>query len=62
MASADHCQNILSPSYANVGTGVSTHRLGQYGPSTWTEDFGLRMGHRAPSGNHAPALGCPYRI
>jgi uncharacterized protein YkwD len=62
MASADHCQNILNPSYASVGTGVNAHRLGPYGPSTWTQDFGLWMGHRAPSGNHAPAHGCPYRI
>jgi uncharacterized protein YkwD len=62
MASTDHCQNVLNPSYANVGTGVSTHTLGRYGPSTWTQDFGLRMGHQAPSGNHGPAHGCPYRI
>lgn len=61
MASTDHCQNILDPSYANVGTGVSTHTLGRYGPSTWTQDFGLWMGHHAPSSNYAPAHGCPYR-
>jgi uncharacterized protein YkwD len=61
MGSTGHCQNILDPSYANVGTGVSTHRLGPYGPATWTQDFGLWMGHHAPSGNHGPAQGCPYR-
>jgi uncharacterized protein YkwD len=61
MASTDHCQNILSPTYANVGTGVSTHRLGPYGPSTWTQDFGRWIGHAAPSQNRGPAGGCPYR-
>ena len=29
-------------------------------PATWTQDFGLLMGQRAPSGNRGPAGGCPY--
>ncbi len=62
MASPDHCTNILDPSYSDVGTGLSNQRLGNYGPSTWTQDFGLWMGHSAPSGNHGPQNGCPYTI
>jgi uncharacterized protein YkwD len=62
MASPDHCTNILDPTYSDVGTGLSNHRLGNYGPSTWTQDFGLWMGHRAPSANHGPQHGCPYHI
>ncbi len=62
MASLDHCQNILDPTFSDVGTGLSTHRLGQYSPATWTQDFGLWMGHRPPSGNHGPQNGCPYHI
>jgi uncharacterized protein YkwD len=64
MASTDHCQNILDPTYADVGTGLSTHPVGNFasGPSTWTQDFALWMGHRAPSGNYGPAHGCPYHI
>jgi uncharacterized protein YkwD len=61
MASTDHCQNILNPAFADVGTGVSAQPLGQYGPSTWTQDFGLWMGNRAPSQNFGPSRGCPYR-
>ena len=62
MGSPDHCRNILDPQYADLGVGVNTHRLGIYGPSTWTQDFGLWMGHRAPSGNHGPQSGCPYSV
>ena len=62
MGSPDHCRNILDPQYADLGVGVNSHRLGPYGPSTWTQDFGLWMGHRAPSGNRGPQSGCPYRI
>jgi uncharacterized protein YkwD len=61
MASAGHCENILSPSFADVGTGVSRRGIagaGSYG--TWTQDFALPMGHRPPSGNSGPASGCPY--
>jgi uncharacterized protein YkwD len=62
MASDGHCRNILDPTFADVGTGVSTHHLGQYGPSTWTQDFGLWMGHSNPSRNYGPQRGCPYRV
>jgi len=64
MASTGHCQNILSPTYQNVGTGVSAHPVPGFasGPSTWTQDFGLWMGHSAPSGNYGPSSGCPYNI
>ena len=62
MGSTDHCRNILDPQFADLGVGVNSHRLGPYGPSTWTQDFGLWMGHRAPSGNRGPQNGCPYRI
>jgi uncharacterized protein YkwD len=62
MASPDHCTNILDPTYSDVGTGLSTHPLGNFGPSTWTQDFGLWMGRHAPSGNHGPQHGCPYHI
>ena len=62
MASTGHCQNILSPSYADVGTGVSRRavRGSASGPATWTQDFGLPMGQHAPSNNSSPANGCPY--
>lgn len=61
MASAGHCRNILSPSFADVGTGVSQGSVaGAGGPGTWTQDFGLPMGSHPPSGNSGPANGCPY--
>jgi uncharacterized protein YkwD len=62
MASADHCRNILSPAYRELGTGVSPHPVKGYasGPATWDDDFALLMHHRAPSKNWAPANGCPY--
>ncbi len=63
MASTGHCQNILSPVYRFVGTGVSDREIAGVSsrPGTWTQDFGLKMGQRAASGNWAPADGCPYR-
>jgi uncharacterized protein YkwD len=63
MASTGHCRNILDPSFADVGTGVSPHGVGHptAGSATWTQDFGLRSGHRPPSGSHSAARGCPYR-
>jgi uncharacterized protein YkwD len=60
MHSLDHCRNILSPNYASVGTGVSSQPLGPYGPSTWTQDFGLWLGFSPPSHDQGPAAGCPY--
>jgi uncharacterized protein YkwD len=62
MASTGHCENILSPTYRDVGTGVNRHAIGGYatGPSTWTQDFALPMGKRAPSRSFGPMSRCPY--
>jgi len=62
MASIGHCQNILSPSFRDVGTGVSKRSIpgASSRPGTWTQDFGLPMGARPPSGNSGPANSCPY--
>ena len=64
MASTGHCQNILNPDYADVGTGINPHPVPGFasGPSTWTQDFGLWMGDGTPSHNAGPAAGCPYHI
>jgi uncharacterized protein YkwD len=60
MRSTGHCQNILSPVYRMVGTGVSTGAPGGSDRGTWTQDFGLWMGQHPASGNFGPAGGCPY--
>jgi uncharacterized protein YkwD len=62
MGSTGHCQNILSPSFADVGTGIRAMPVRGFasGPATWTQDFGLAVGQHAPSGNVAAAAGCPY--
>lgn len=60
MASLDHCQNILSPSYRDVGIGEVPSPATGRSPATWTGDFGLRLGASAASGNSGPADGCPY--
>ncbi len=62
MASAGHCQNILSPSFLDVGIGVSEHSVpgATRSAGTWTQDFALPRGERAPSSNMGPASGCPY--
>jgi uncharacterized protein YkwD len=62
MASTGHCENILNPTYRNVGTGVSTRAVNGFasGGGTWTQDFALGMNQSAPSRNFAPANGCPY--
>lgn len=62
MDSRDHCRNILTPSFAQVGTGVLNQGIGLDGAATWTQDFGLLMGHRAPSHRSGPMNGCPYVI
>jgi uncharacterized protein YkwD len=59
MGSTGHCQNILDPAYRYVGTGVSRGAT-IVSPGTWTQDFGLLIGQRPASNNHAPAAGCPY--
>jgi uncharacterized protein YkwD len=62
MGSSGHCQNILAPNFSDIGTGVSTRPVSgvSSGPATWTQDFALPMGGRAPSRNWGPANRCPY--
>jgi uncharacterized protein YkwD len=60
MRSPGHCRNILAPAFADLGVGVSPRGIGDAGSGTWTQDFGLRAGQRAPSGKWGPADGCPY--
>jgi uncharacterized protein YkwD len=62
MASLGHCQNILNPVYANIGTGVNPNPVSTLlgDGATWTQDFGLLMSANAPSHNTAPMDGCPY--
>ena len=62
MGSTGHCQNILSPSFADVGTGIGAKPVRGFagGLATWTQDFGLPMGHDAPSDNTGASAGCPY--
>jgi uncharacterized protein YkwD len=59
MASTGHCENILDPTFRYVGTGVNRGAT-VVSPGTWTQDFGLLVGQRAPSSDGAPAAGCPY--
>jgi uncharacterized protein YkwD len=61
MSDVGHCRNILTPTFAAVGTGVSRHGVRRYANfGTWTQDFGLWTGNRPPSSNWGPADGCPY--
>lgn len=62
MASPGHCENILNPTYRNVGTGVAAHPVRGWatGAGTWTQDFALGMHSSPPSGDFGPANGCPY--
>ena len=60
MHSAGHCRNILSPTFRNLGVGVSSGGAVRHAHGTWTEDFGLWAGARPPSDNAAPADGCPH--
>jgi uncharacterized protein YkwD len=62
MGSTGHCQNILSPSFSDVGTGVGRNPVGRAssGGAAWTQDFGLPMGTPTPSTNFGPSNGCPY--
>lgn len=62
MRSTDHCQNILDPSYRDVGTGVDARPVRGWAsrPATWTQDFALPMGQSPPSHNWGPADHCPY--
>ena len=62
MASADHCRNILDPSFRDVGTGETPQTVGGWAtqPATWTQDFGRLMSQGAASHNAGPQNGCPY--
>jgi uncharacterized protein YkwD len=62
MASTGHCQNILSPMFREVGTGVTRGKIAGYStlPGTWAQDFGLGMNQQPLSSNFGPAAGCPY--
>ena len=62
MASPGHCENILSPTYRDVGTGINPHAVRGFasGGGTWTQDFGLGVNQSPPSRNVGPARGCPY--
>jgi uncharacterized protein YkwD len=62
MASTGHCQNILDPSFRNVGTGETPAAVGNWasGPATWTQDFGLLMTQSPLSSDTGPQNGCPY--
>jgi uncharacterized protein YkwD len=62
MGSTGHCENILNPSFRNVGTGVSTRPVKGFatGTGTWTQDFALGMHSAPPSGNTGPMNACPY--
>lgn len=63
MDDVGHCQNILRPTFAYVGTGLtvagsSNDELGDW----WTQDFGLPFGASSGSTDMRPADGCPYDI
>jgi uncharacterized protein YkwD len=61
MHSQGHCYNMLAPTFRNIGVGESPHPVGGANvPSTWTQDFGLRMGAHSPSSNWGPANSCPH--
>ncbi len=62
MGSTGHCENILNPTFRNIGTGVSNRPVKGYatGAGTWTQDFALGMHSSPPSGNTGPMNGCPY--
>jgi uncharacterized protein YkwD len=61
MASVTHCRTILNPDFRNVGTGETPSPVRGWAqkPATWTQDFGLLIGARAPSHNAAAANACP---
>jgi uncharacterized protein YkwD len=62
MASPGHCRNILDPGFSAIGIGMVPRAVPSAagGPATWTQDFALPAGRRAPSRNGRPAAGCPY--
>lgn len=60
MASPGHCRNILNPFYAEIGVGLNLKPVGTSvaDAATWTQDFGLAMGHGLPSKNSGPMNSC----
>jgi uncharacterized protein YkwD len=62
MASADHCRNILTPLFDEIGVGKNRHAVPGYaaGSGTWAADFAARPGLRVGFANWRPANGCPY--
>lgn len=62
MASTAHCRNILDPAFRLIGVGLDPHPVRGWanGAATWTQDFALPEGKRAPSEDWGPADGCPY--
>jgi uncharacterized protein YkwD len=61
MASPDHCRNILSPDFRNIGVGEAPVSVGGLpGAATWVTDFGLHMFQSPASRSWLPAAGCPY--
>ena len=62
MGSTGHCENILNPTYRNIGTGVTAHVVSGWatGAGTWTQDFALSMNQSPPSGDWGASRGCPY--
>jgi uncharacterized protein YkwD len=57
MRSTGHCTGVLEPTVAHLGVGLAA--AGKAG-MTWTQNFGLTRDMPAPSGDYAPAQGCPY--
>jgi uncharacterized protein YkwD len=62
LASPDHCRILLAPTYRDIGVGVEGRPVRGWAnrPGTWTADFALPRGSGSPSGDWAPAAGCPY--
>jgi uncharacterized protein YkwD len=62
LASTEHCQNMLDPTYRDVGIGINIHAVRGYASrfGTWTTDFALPRGQAAPSHNWGPYSHCPY--
>lgn len=61
MASLDHCRNILSPAFRNIGVGEAPISVsGLPGAATWVTDFGRHMFQAPASGSWGPADDCPY--
>jgi uncharacterized protein YkwD len=62
MRSTGHCHNVLSPSFTELGVGISPVAATLPGMiGTWTQDFGRPEGVAAPSHDEAPSEGCPYQ-